>query len=200
MAKFFIVRHGETDWNKQRRVLGWSKTPLNQKGISQAHRLAHLLSPLKIDALYTSPLPRTLQTAEILGASLGTQPISEHSFTEANIGGWEGLFWKDLADDKVRKDYYNRPTTARPPNGETFSEVQARAVSGIEKLLKKDPHGSFMIVTHADLVRCMLSHYLRVDIRIVRKFWIEHASLTAMTVNTDGTTLHFLNLFRDSAD
>jgi phosphoserine phosphatase len=195
MPRVFLIRHGETDWNRQRRVLGWSETPLNDRGIAQAQALSGLLPPYKIGSLYSSPLPRTLQTAQILGEALGLTPIIHPHFTEANIGDWQGMLWKDLADDKVRLDYYERPTMARPPRGETFSEVRSRAVSGMEQLVRQDPEGSFLIVTHADLIRCVLSHFLGIDIRIVRKFWIEHTSLTGLTFDSDGATLHFLNLY-----
>jgi broad specificity phosphatase PhoE len=194
MLRILLARHGETDWNRERRVLGWSKITLNENGIRQARQLAGWLSAFKIGRVYSSPLPRTFQTAEILCSGLGVEPVADPHFTEANIGDWEGHYWKDLAGDPIRLQYYDNPETARPPGGETSSEVRARAVSGIEAIRRIAPDGTILIVTHADLVRCVLSHYLDIDFKTVRKFWIDHAALSSLSLDGDGATLHFLNL------
>lgn len=193
-----MARHGETDWNRERRVLGWSNTPLNETGIRQAKQLSGWLPDFKISRVHSSPLPRTLQTARILSEGLGVDPVLDPYFTEANIGNWEGRYWKDLMDDPVRREYYNQPATARPPGGETSSEVRARAVLGIEAIRKVDPDATVLIVTHADLVRCVLSHYLDIDFKTVRNFWIDHATLSALTLDGTEATLHFLNVGRFS--
>jgi broad specificity phosphatase PhoE len=194
MLRILLTRHGETDWNRERRVLGWSNIPLNETGIRQARQLAGWLPAFKIARVYSSPLRRTFQTAEILCSGLGLEPVPEPHFTEANIGDWEGRLWKDLADDPTRLQYYDRPDTARPPGGETSAEVRARAVSGIEAIRKVEPDGTILIVTHADLVRCVLSHYLNIDFKTVRKFWIDHAALSSVSLDGGEATLHFLNL------
>jgi len=194
MLRILLTRHGETDWNRERRVLGWNKIPLNETGIAQARQLAGWIPAFKITRVYSSPLPRTLQTAEILCTGLGVEPVPDPHFFEANIGDWEGRYWKELAEDPIRLQYYNQPTTARPPGGETSSEVRARAVSGIEAIRRVHPDGTILVVTHADLVRCVLSHYLDIDFKTVRKFWIDHAALSSLTLDGSEATLHFLNL------
>ena len=197
MTKIYLVRHGETDWNRERRVLGWSSTPLNDKGVVQAKALADILAHFNINKIYTSPLPRALQTAQILGSSLNLNPIEERRFIEANIGSWEGRFWKELEDDPIRQQYYTRPETARPPNGETSKEVQKRAAAGISSICHRQPDESLLVVTHADLIRCILCHLLGIDLKIVRRFWINHASLSYLSQDKDGAVLHFLNFFPD---
>ena len=194
MAKIYLVRHGETDWNRERRVLGWSKVPLNVTGRSQAKELADLLPTFKITRIDSSPLPRTLQTAEILGASLGLTPIVEPRFIEANVGSWEGRYWKELEIDPVQQQYYAESKTARPPNGETLWEVQQRVAAGMGELYHQQPDGSFLVVTHADIIRCLLSHYLGMDLKIVKRLRIDHASFSAISLDETGAVLHFLNL------
>jgi phosphoserine phosphatase len=197
MTKIYLVRHGETDWNQERRVLGWSSTPLNEKGIAQAKALADLIPFFKINKIYTSPLPRAFQTAQILASALNNSPIEERSFIEANIGSWEGRLWNELADDPVRRQYYTHPETARPPDGETSMEVQKRAAAGIRSICRRHPDESFLIVTHADLIRCIICHLLKIDLKIVRRFWINNASLSYLSQDKDGAALHFLNFVPD---
>ena len=194
MSKIFLVRHGETDWNREHRVLGRSEVPLNSAGVSQTKDLASFLPVFKILTIYSSPLKRTTQTAEILSSHLGINLESDSHFTEADTGLWEGHLWKEFDNDPVRKGYYLHPETVGPPNGETFSQVTKRAVLGMENLLRRHAEGGFLIVTHSDLIRSILCHYLTIDITVVRKFWIDHASLTLISIEDNSTVVHFLNL------
>lgn len=194
MSKIFLVRHGETDWNRERRVLGRSEVPLNSTGVSQVKDLASFLPVFKIHTVYSSPLKRTIQTAKVLSSHLGIKLESDSHFTEADTGLWEGHLWKEFDNDPVKKDYYLYPETVGPPNGETFSQVIKRAVLGVESLLHRHTEGGFLIVTHSDLIRSILCHYLKVDITVIRKFWIDHASLTSISIDQDSAIVHFLNL------
>jgi len=199
MTKIYLVRHGETDWNSERRVLGWSSVPLNSRGVFQAETLAKILPSIRIEKIYTSPLARTLQTAEILGSQLNLTPVKEPRFIEANIGSWEGQYWKDLVKDPIRQKYYTHPKTARPPKGETSFEVQQRTASGIRALCDLHPNGSFLVVSHADLIRCVLCHLLKIDLQIVRHFWINHAALSLVLLEGDEAVLPFLNFFPEKS-
>ena len=194
MSKIFLVRHGETDWNREHRVLGRSEVPLNSTGKAQAKDLASFLPFFKVHTVYSSPLKRTQQTAEILSSHLGINLESDSHFTEADTGLWEGHLWKEFDNDPIRKDYYLHPETVAPPNGETFSQVIKRATLGVKRLLQRHPEGGFLIVTHSDLIRSILCHYLTVEITVIRKFWIDHASLTSISIHEDSAIVHFLNL------
>jgi broad specificity phosphatase PhoE len=171
--------------------------PPNETGAVQAKAFADLLPDFRNTKIYTSPLPRTLQTARILGTTLNVTPIEERHFIEADIGSWEGRLWKELEDDPIRKQYYTHPATARPPNGETSLEVQKRAAAGISSLCLRHRDESFLVVTHADLIRCIICHLLKIDITIVRRFWINHASLSYISRNEDDAALHLLNFVPD---
>lgn len=197
MAKIFLVRHGETDWNRDRRVLGWSEVPLNPVGLSQAKQLAELVVRFKIEAIYSSPLSRTLETAQILGSFLGLAPTLEPRFIESNIGSWEGLYWRELDGNPIREQYYTQPKTARPPNGETLWEVQQRVAAGMGELYHLQPDGSFLVVTHADIIRCLLSHYLDIDLKTVKRLRIDHASVSLISLSERGAFLEFLNFTAD---
>ena len=98
-----MVRHGETDWNRQRRFQGRADQPLNEAGRGQARELAELLHGEPVSAVYTSPLRRALETAEILAGNFGLRPEPLDALLEIDVGAWEGL-----TIDEVRTTYPGR--------------------------------------------------------------------------------------------
>jgi broad specificity phosphatase PhoE len=188
-----LVRHGQTDWNVSGQIMGQRPVPLNETGERQAHRLAELLRSRPIRAIYTSPVVRAQRTAEIVGSVLQVPVTAEPGLCEIGCGEWEGRYWKDLADDLVRHDFYAKPAEARPPGGETLLEVQARAVQAVERVTASAGSGQLVLVSHADVVRAILAHYLELDLQMVRRIRIDHASLTAVELNGTVADLLFLN-------
>lgn len=90
MTRLLITRHGETQWNTEKRMQGRSDSPLTAHGIWQAQQLARRLKDEKIDAIYSSPTPRAARTAEILKGSRGLQVRLLDDLMEINLGDWEG--------------------------------------------------------------------------------------------------------------
>jgi broad specificity phosphatase PhoE len=195
MPTIVLVRHGETDWNRSGQIMGERPVPLNQQGEAQAQRLASLLKDRPVHALCSSPVARALQTAQILASALQVPVTIDRGLTEIGVGQWEGRFWKDLADEIVRQNFYRDPLEARPPGGETLSEVQARAVATVERVMAgaSEGAGPLLFVSHADVVRAILAHYLRFDLQTVRQIRIDHASLTALHLNGNTVDLLCLN-------
>ncbi|MBI3603915.1 MAG: histidine phosphatase family protein [Nitrospirae bacterium] len=199
MPTILLVRHGETDWNRSGQIMGERPVPLNRAGETQAKRLATLLRNRPMQALYSSPVCRTLQTADILGTALNVGVQTDRGLTEIGVGQWEGLFWKDLTDEIIRRNLYSQPQEARPPGGETLGEVQTRAVAAIERASTPPAADPILVVTHADVVRVILAHYLRLDLQHIRQMRIDHASLTALHLDGNAAALLCLNHTADLA-
>ena len=198
MPTLLLVRHGETEWNRTGQIMGEQPVPLNQRGEEQARRLAAVLRDRPIHAIYSSPVARAHQTAHILASTLQLHVTVDRGLTEINVGEWVGQFWKDLTDDLIRRNFYLNPQDTRPPGGETLHEVQARAVSFIQRImadggLEDTETDQLVFVSHADVVRAIIAHYLRLGLHTIRQARIDHASLTALRVNGDTTDLLFLN-------
>lgn len=193
MPTILLVRHGETDWNRSGQIMGEQPVPLNRNGEAQAKRLASFLKSRSIRALYSSPVARALQTAEILASVLHVPVTADRGLTEINVGEWEGQYWKDLTDEFARQQFYTRPEEARPPGGETLREVQARAIAVVERARAREGADRLLFVSHADVVRTILAYYLRFDLKTVRQMRIDHASLTALELNGTLADLLFLN-------
>lgn len=190
MTRLYLIRHGETDWNRSGRIMGTQPVPLNAKGRRQAAELAavlaerHKIQPLS--ALYTSPLRRTVQTAEVLASSCSLPITVEERLREIGVGDWEGRYWRDLDQEPVRLHWYSRPHEARFPNGESLGDVQARALPAVAEALDRHPGGAIALVSHGDVLRAILAHYLGAGLEPTRRLRFDHASLTVLHLS-EGT-------------
>lgn len=149
MTLFYLVRHGETDWNLQHRVQGSSDIPLNETGRRQANHTARLLARRSFDAIYTSPLSRASETASIVAEHLGLgQPIDADAFVERNYGDAEGLTRKAID----ARWGVNSPV----PGQESRRSVQDRVVAALHRLAEGNHGKHFIVVTHGGVIRSML--------------------------------------------
>lgn len=150
-----LVRHGETDWNRERRYQGHADVPLNETGRRQAHDLADLLASERVDAVYTSPLRRASETAGIVAAQIGLEPRVLEALREIDVGDWEGL-----TIDDVRAQFPERADVAGHsgfPNGETDEDLDARVVPALVDLSRTHADETVLGVTHAGPIRAALA-------------------------------------------
>ena len=197
MPIILLVRHGETDWNRSSRIMGTRPVPLNQNGLTQSARLALQLTALPPAALYSSPVIRARQTAGILASTLHVPVIEEPGLSEIGVGEWEGRYWNEFEDDPARINFYRLPQEARPPGGETLGEVQQRAVASVKRAISQSDTSSAVFVTHADVIRTIVAHYLETDLQTMRHMQIGHASVTALAIKGSSGTLLCLNSLPD---
>ena len=193
MPTIFLVRHGETDWNREGRIMGTLPVPLNERGDEQARGVAQALTRYPIAALFSSPVARAVQTADRVAERLGLPITEEAGLTELAMGGWEGRYWNELESDQSRRSLYSHPLEARAPGGETLAEVQKRAVAAIENALAIQNHRPSVFVTHADVVRTVVAHYLNLRITDSQRLRIDHASLTIIELTSTKPYLVMFN-------
>jgi broad specificity phosphatase PhoE len=150
-----LVRHGETDWNRERRFQGHADTLLNDAGRAQAADLADSLTSERLDVVYTSPLRRACETAAIIAARLRLDVRPLDALREIHVGDWEGL-----TIEEVRRRY---PESASAdwhsgwPGGETYEELSARVLPALVSLAREHPNERILAVTHAGPVRAALA-------------------------------------------
>ncbi|HWH04956.1 MAG TPA: histidine phosphatase family protein, partial [Gaiellaceae bacterium] len=104
MTTIVLARHGETDWNREQRFQGHADRPLNELGREQARELAERLRNDRIDAVYSSPLVRALETAETVAAALGLPVETREALREVDVGSWEGLS-RDEIEERHPEDF-----------------------------------------------------------------------------------------------
>ena len=145
-----LVRHGETDWNRQRRIQGSTDVPLNDTGRDQARASAALLARRSWDAVYTSPLVRASETAAIIADHLGLGvPTPVAALVERSYGASEGF-----TDTELAKRY---PEGVDVPGREAREAVLARALPALQNLGLVHPSGAVIVVSHGGLIRSVLA-------------------------------------------
>jgi broad specificity phosphatase PhoE len=149
-----LVRHGETDWNRERRFQGHADTPLNDVGRRQAVELAKTLRDERLTAVYTSPLRRASETARIVASALGLDAWELDALREIDVGDWQGL-----TVDEIKTRFPERADVAWRSgwqNGETHEELAARVVPSLLGLERLHPDERVLGVTHAGPIRAAL--------------------------------------------
>ena len=187
MTTIYMIRHGENDFiGKTHKLAGWLPgVHLNDRGRAQAEALAQILSSVKIDALYASPLERTMETALPIAKAKGLEIHKREALGEIKYGRWEGQTLKALARRKLWLVIQNTPSLARFPDGESFVEAQERVVSEIETLrtIHKSPKASFACVTHADVIKLGIAHYLGLPLDLFQRIVVMPASISILHID-----------------
>lgn len=149
MSYLYLVRHGETDWNRLHRIQGSTDIPLNATGRAQARRTGQLLARRQWDAIYSSPLSRAFETASIVGSEVGlTQPQAVSELAERHYGEAEGLTGRQLT-----KRY---PGSMPVPGRESRDEVAARVMPTLIRLASTEPDRRVIVTTHGGVIRTVL--------------------------------------------
>ncbi len=164
--KFYIFRHGQTDWNKERRIQGHSNTPLNDLGRSQATELRRKLSGLNLQIIYSSDLDRAFETAQIGVKGLDIEIIKDERLREAQFGQAEGMLIEDIMKT-FGEESWERFMKLDPnhldicfPDGETRRNSILRMRSVIDEIIKEGKYERVGISTHGGVVRNLLGSYL----------------------------------------
>ncbi len=183
MAYVLLVRHGQNDWVNKNRLAGWTPgVHLNEEGRKQVKELAERLANQPIKAIYSSPLERCMETAAALAQPHELSVTELEDVGEVRYGDWEGKKIKKLAKKKAWFAVQHFPSRFRFPNGESFLDVQQRAVDAIEALSGQHQKEMIVIVSHADLIKMVLAHYLGTHLDLFQRIGLSPASLSVLAL------------------
>lgn len=190
-TRFYLIRHGETDWNKGGRYQGCTNIDLNETGREQARLLGRRFEYLPLDHVYVSPLNRAVETAEQVAKAHGLTPIVDEHFKEINFGDWEGHTIQELSEKYGRAytDFFANPFAHPVPGEGSFQNAMQRAMEGFEALEQKHKGENVAIVSHGGLLRVMLVGLLGMGDAFYRKTWMTNTSITMLDVMEDGRRL-----------
>ena len=152
MTKILLVRHGETDWNRERRFQGHADPPLNDAGREQARALAERLAGEQIDAVYSSDLRRARETAAILAAPHGLEVVAVRELREIDVGSWQGLSWPEIEELFPRARALARDGHGWE-RGETYEQLGERIVRALGDIAARHPGQRVLVVGHGGTVR-----------------------------------------------
>ncbi len=190
-----LVRHGETDWNREGRIMGTADIPLNEAGRSQARAAGAFVASFKPDRIVASPLLRARQTAETVAEAAGASLHFDERLVEVRFGDWQGRDYAELAGDERAVAFLTDPVNNRTPGGETIVDVKQR---GLEALATAEPGETVAFVSHGDILRAVLSHYLAVPITEFRRIRCDNCGVSVVNVAGPLTEVAFVNALPDS--
>jgi broad specificity phosphatase PhoE len=191
MKEIILVRHGETDHNREMRITGFTDVPLNNTGKAQAERLKPKFMSEGITAIYSSDLKRCYETASIISA--GAPLTDTPSIREINFGIFETLTDMDARTfHPAEYNMWKGNSEYRVPEGESFNEMAARVLLFFEELVSSEIQRA-AVVSHSGCIRTVLAHYLLGGIDDTWRFVIDNCTITRLCFDGDYAYLKSLN-------
>lgn len=191
---FHLVRHASYDLTGRAlggRVPGHS---LTAAGREEAGALAAGMAGRPVARLVTSPVQRARETAQILAAALGRAAEVEDEFDEIDFGRWNGMPFEALDGDPAWQAWNRFRGHARPPGGESMPAAQARALACVARLHAAHPGGEIVAVTHGDIIKAVLAHFLGTPLDMLRRLDVAPASRSVLVLYDQDARVEALNL------
>lgn len=161
-ARIFLVRHGATEWNADKKAQGHADIPLTPDGIRQAHVAADALADRDISAVFTSDLVRAADTGHIIASRHGCPVVLDPDLREIDQGEWEGLRISEIA--ARWPDLWGPARHYRPrPGGEAPQDVRQRALQAVRRAVEQYPQGRIVVVSHGGTIRWISAEVLGYD-------------------------------------
>jgi broad specificity phosphatase PhoE len=196
--ELYLIRHGESNWNKIDRVQGQSNPHLSKKGREQAEAVAERLKSLKFSFLYSSHLKRAYQTAEIISSKTSLPIKVDLGLSEIHLGEWEGKDGKTLwKENETFRQWFKKTAEISPPLGETLFKFRDRVNSALEKIIASHKEEErCIVVTHSGTIGVWLAHLLSMDFN---KIWSIPTSNASITIVRVGNPIFSLVSFNDTS-
>ena len=177
--------------------MGRSQVPLGADGIQQIEKIAPLIATLELDAIYTSPLRRAVQTAKLVAAGTKLSICKCEGLNEIAFGEWTGQHFDEI-DNELYRRFIKSPATTLLPGGETISDVQRRGLKVIDEASREVPGGRFLFVSHGDVIRAILCHYMKLPLHEYRRLRVDNGSLSALQTDRRWAEIKYVNYFDET--
>lgn len=184
MTRLLMIRHAPTPETGSKLTGRLPGVSLGDAGVAAAQQTAARLSDVKIAAIYTSPIERTTETAGHIAHGRNIEPIVDEGLIEIDFGDWSGRSLASLYKLKAWKVVQTAPSAVRFPNGESFVEAQARAVSACRHIADRHRRKIVAAISHADVIKLITSHALGQPIDLFQRIAITPSSVTVIDMPT----------------
>ena len=195
--RIYLVRHGETEWNRVRRFQGRSDLPLNKEGREQVRALALALKNKPLMAIYTSPLIRALETARLIKVYHPSAPIfEEKGLIEMHLGEFDGMKVQDWAEQypDIQKVWNENPASVKMPGGESLKEVQDRSKKTLERITRiHSPDDTILISSHNFVNLTILCDLLNIPLNRFRELHQKNAAFNVICKKEDRFYVELVN-------
>ena len=198
MTKLYLVRHGETEWNKVSKIQGKTDIELSDEGIKQAQLLAKRLACEDINFVYSSSLKRALKTAEIAAGCRECVIAKSDKYHEICLGPWEGMTINEIKEKYSEhfRTYKEDPANFKLPGAETFLDLTERTYNSIMEIVSCHKGSNILLVSHGTAIKAAIIRILGIDIINYTKFRIDNASISVIGFpedNLDKPVVFYLN-------
>jgi len=200
--RVLLLRHAETDWNRERRFQGWRDVSLSPAGREQAGSVARLLADTPLVAVWSSPLARARETAALIAEPHALPVREEEAFKEMGFGTWEGLTRDEVEarfPDAIAV-WAERPHEARWPGGESLADVRARVLRGLAALRATHQGQTVCLVSHGITSRVLILEALGLGLDRLWSIQVSSTGISELEFRDDWTTLHRMNSLIHLAD
>ncbi len=194
-TRLLLVRHGETDFNAQKRFQGQMDITLNANGRCQAIALAKKLTNEHIDIVVSSDLKRASETAAIVMADRAVEIVCDGRLRELNFGTWEGMTYAEIqaSDPQALATWEGDLMYIAPPGGETVSQFSSRVRSVLRAIQAKYTGQTILIVAHGGVLQLVLCTLLGLSAERFWQFRLQNASLSEVTLHPAGAIIQNVN-------
>lgn len=192
MITLYITRHGETQWNTEKRMQGWLDSKLTENGVKNAVCLGERLKETELTAIYSSPSERTKATTSLILGERDIPVIYDENLREIKLGEWEGKTHSSIKEmyPAEFESFWSTPHLFTTVGGETFEETRARAIQVLNRIKREYKSGNILIVTHSVVIKCLYSFFKNSPIETLwDPPYIHDTSLTIVEMDDNGFKL-----------
>jgi broad specificity phosphatase PhoE len=188
VEQIYIMRHGLTESNKKKIYAGWSDESICNEGISDLLEIGRKLKKFKIKKIFSSPIRRAIQTADIINGSLDVPTEIEQNLQEMKMGPWEGLSEEEVTKKFPRewKIWNSKPSELKLDGRETLRDLQLRTLRAIKKISNNSDFSRILAVTHVALIRALILFYNNLSLNDYRKINVPNGAVYLLDCNTPG--------------
>jgi probable phosphoglycerate mutase len=192
---FYIVRHGQTNWNLEGKTQGHGDSSLTELGRMQAKNLSEKMSKFNIDLIYSSDLGRAVETAQIIGKKLNLDVIKTPLLREMGFGVWEGLVHEKIKENylDIFTTWRNEPHLAKIPNGETLQIIKDRLDEFFKEINETYDNKHILLVSHSITVKVMLLSFLNSGLENIYRISQDNTALNIVQYRDYGPVILKMN-------
>lgn len=193
MTTIYLTRHGQTEWNLEKRLQGHGNSPLTEFGLNRAKELSKRIKEIDIDTIYTSPIERAYKTACIVKGDKDIEVKVHEGLKEMNFGDYEGKITEEVMKENPDWDIsaiMRGNLEMRAPNGETLGEVRERVNSAMREIIKENEEKNILIVAHGITLKAIMAFF---NDQEANNEVMEQASLTKVIVDGENFNIEFKN-------
>ena len=197
MIKLILIRHPETDWNKQERYMGSADIPLNDKGKKQARAISGYFKNENISVIYSSKLKRALETAKLIARPHNLKVKEDERLNEIDFGEWEGMTFGQIQKKypKLAKKYLTdpfSPLNTKIPQGESWIEFRNRVNKALKRILAREK-GVIAIVSHGGVNRVIICELLKIPFSHIWQIKQGNGAINTIEIYDNTNVISLLN-------